>query len=171
MMKLPINKEENQKTDNPLKRKKLFDRIPEPPKRDEMEDEDFEETEEDDNEEEEEFEDEKVTVPTNKTDKYQAAPDRQQMELELELKLRRLADIERQLKTKKISIKNDEQLTGIMSEQEMLGLAAALKFELNSLILYMKQTFKIEEKWFIDLFDEITKGEKSYEYWLFDTKK
>jgi len=148
----------------------------------EIENETFDEESEDEEDDDEDIEEideyrrarndsqENISLPTNKTEKYAAAPNRQQAELELELKLRRLADLERQLKTKKISLKNDAQLTGVMSEQEMLGIAAALKYEVNTLILYMKQALHIDDKWFVDLFDEIIKGEKEYEYWLYDKK-
>ena len=155
------------KSKNPVK-KGMMSKIPDMPE-EEIENETFEEEETEDDDIDDE-EDEDVALPTNNPEKFSKAPNQQRSELELELKLRRLADIERQLKTKKISIKNDAQLTGVMSEQEMLGLAAALKYEVNSMIMYMKRALKLPEKWFIDLFNDIVKGEKNYEYWLFDEK-
>ena len=89
-----------------------------------------------------------------------------QMLLQFELKVRRLCEIETQLMSKKIALKNADSLTGVYSEQEMLSLAQTLKFETQTLIEYLKTNFKVEDAYFVEKFKEVEKGLKSYEYWV-----
>jgi len=110
-------------------------------------------------------------VATNKPEQYQQPVNKQQVELQLELKLRKLKDIELQLITQKIALKNEHSLTGVMTEDEMISFANALKLEIQALIDYMKAHFAYDDKWFVDKFKEIEKGRKAYEYWVIDDKK
>ena len=96
---------------------------------------------------------------------------KEQVELQFELKLRRLAEIETQMITKKIALKNPDSLTGVYSEQEMISLAQTLKFEVQSLINYMKLNFKYKDEFFVNKFTEVEKGIKSYEYWVVPDKR
>lgn len=120
-------------------------------------------------EEEEEIED--SAIPSDNPEQYQKPINKQDIELQLELKLRKLADVETQLKTKRIAIKNDNSLSGVMTENEMLSIASTLKYEINTMIDFMKANFTYEDKWFVDKFLEAEKGLKSYEYWVFTSKK
>jgi hypothetical protein len=93
------------------------------------------------------------------------------VEVQLELKIRKLADIEHQLITRKIAIKNPNSLTGVFSEQEMLSLATQLKFEIQQTIEYMTKNMGYKNEFFVEKFKEVEKGLKSYEYWIIDDKK
>jgi hypothetical protein len=156
-MKFPIKKPEELKpSTNPIKK--------------EPEDDDFEEIEDEDDEVEDVTEKETL-MPTDDNKKYAKPLNNQEAELELELKLRELADLERQLRTRKIAIKNENDLTGIMSEQGMLSLTARLKYEINSLVEYMKKVLKYDDKFFIEMFKTVEQGIKNYEYWLITEKK
>lgn len=94
-----------------------------------------------------------------------------QIELQLELKIRKLAELETQMITKKIALKNSDSLTGVYNEQEMISFCQTLKFEIQSMIDFMKNKFAYENKYFIDKFKEIEKGLKKYEYWVVADKK
>ena len=131
---------------------------------------DGEEEEEEEEEEDEEDEDDSI-LPTNEPEKYSQSITKQKLELQLEIDVRKLADVERQLKTRRINLKNDEAMTGIMSEQEMLSLAAQLKLEIVNIMDLMKERFKYKDKWFLELFKKVEKGLKDYEYWTVDTGK
>lgn len=127
---------------------------------------------EDEPEYEEEVEEiEDSAIPSDNPEQYQKPVNKQDIELQLELKLRKLADVETQLKTKRISIKNDSSLAGIMTENEMLSIASTLKYEINNIIDFMKANFTYEDKWFVDKFVEAEKGLKGYEYWVITSKK
>ena len=130
-----------------------------------------EEMEEEPEYEEEEGEIEDSAIPSDNPEQYQKPVNKQDIELQLELKLRKLADVETQLKTKRISIKNDSSLAGIMTENEMLSIASTLKYEINNIIDFMKANFTYEDKWFVDKFVEAEKGLKGYEYWVITSKK
>jgi len=114
---------------------------------------------------------EEPIAATNHPEQYQQSVSKQQVELQLELKLRKLKDIELQLITQKIAIKNENSLTGVMTEDEMISFANALKIEVQALIDYMKTQFNHSDKWFVDKFKEVEKGRKAYEYWVVPEKK
>ena len=127
---------------------------------------------EDEPEYEEEVEEiEDSAIPSDNPEQYQKPINKQDIELQLELKLRKLADIETQLKTKRIALKNDNSLSGVMTENEMLSIASTLKYEVNNMIDFMKANFTYEDKWFVDKFLEAEKGIKGYEYWVVTSKK
>ena len=130
-----------------------------------------EEMEEEPEYEEEEEEIEDSTIPSDNPEQYQKPMNKQDIELQLELKLRKLTDVETQLKTKRIAIKNDNSLSGVMTENEMLSIALTLKYEINTMIDFMKTNFTYEDKWFVDKFLEVEKGLKGYEYWVNTSKK
>jgi hypothetical protein len=124
--------------------------------------------------EEEDLEDvggEEPIAATNNPGQYQQTVSKQQIELQLELKLRKLKDVELQLITQKIAIKNEQSLTGVMTEDEMISFGNTLKLEIQALIDYMKANFKYDDRWFVGKFKEVEKGIKAYEYWVIPDKK
>ena len=158
------------KKKKPIEKKKTKKK---PVEEEEVEEEeiDYDEEEEEEEEEEDEDDEDDTVIPTNEPEKYSQSLTKQKLELQLEIDVRKLADVERQLKIKRINLKNDEAMTGIMSEQEMLSLAAQLKLEITNLIDIMKEKFKYKDKWFLELFKKVELGLKDYEYWTIDTGK
>ena len=127
-------------------------------------------------EEDERFEEpepiEEPNVPTEEIKKFNSPINKQEINLQLELLLRRLYDLERQLKTKRISVKDTNNLTGVMSEQQIISTCNTLKFEINNIINIMIEKYGYEQKYFQDIFKTISSGVKKYEYWLaFDKLK
>ena len=150
--------EKNTKT-HPTARMKLQPELTDPEEEDlSFEEEDLEDVEEDE-----------PVVPTNKPQPTNV--NQGQVELQLESDIRKLAEVETQMITKKIALKNPDSLTGVYSEQEMITLAQTLKFNIQARIDYMKATFEYDDKFFIDKFKEVEKGIKSYEYWIVPDKK
>lgn len=122
--------------------------------------------------EEEDLEDVGTDEPSVPTDRPQPANVTQgQIELQFETDIRRLAEVETQMITKKIALKNSESLTGVYSEQEMITLAQSLKFKIQATIDYMKTNFEYDDKFFVEKFKEVEKGIKAYEYWVVSDKK
>ena len=122
--------------------------------------------------EEEDLEDvgtDEPIVPTNNPQPTNI--NKGQQELQLEADIRRLAEVETQMITKKIALKNPDSLTGVYSEQEMISLAQTMKFNIQTRIDFMKTHFEYEDKFFVDKFKEVEKGIKSYEYWVVPDKK
>lgn len=120
--------------------------------------------------EEEDLEEVAPNEPVIPTNKPQPPVNNAQIEWQLEMKIRRLCEVETQLITKKIALKNPDSLTGVYSEQEMISLAQSLKVEVQALIDIMKQN-GYEDKFFLEKFKEVEKGIKAYEYWVVPDKK
>jgi len=112
----------------------------------------------------EEVDADEPVVPTNKPQPKNN--EKAQVELQLELKIRRLCEVETQLITKKIALKNSDSLAGVYTEQEMISLCQTLKFEIQTIIDFMKANFKYDNKFFVEKFKEVEKGIKGYEYWV-----
>jgi len=164
---MPFKKNHPESTNPAKKNKKVEEEI--------EDDEYLENSMNDDGEDEEqiteEIEKKETPLPTNKPEKLSDPFDLQKAELQIKRKVRELYEIERQMKTKRIRMKNEGSLDGIMSEQELLMLTEELKYQINILVAFMQQKFKVPDKWFGELFKEVEKGEKGYEYWVVESKK
>ena len=89
------------------------------------------------------------------------------LEIMLEVNLRILADLESQLKSKKIWMKNEKSITGLVSEQQLISEALNLKLQITRMIEHLKKN-GYEEKFFAELFATVKKARDDYTYWIYD---
>jgi|TARA_R100000656_G_scaffold59490_2_gene46316 hypothetical protein len=98
-------------------------------------------------------------------------PSVEEEKLSLTLFLRKLKDVEHQMITSVIKLKNDKNLNGIMSEEDILAYADELKYTIVAIsdrLIHIHGFTNAEIK---EIFNIVGTGKKSYEFWLVHKKK
>ena len=130
----------------------------------EREDEDEFEEEVDEQEFDDEIEEVKPSVEAPKISK-------DVLWLRLSGLVRKLNDAEQQLSQKRIWWKSQNNMTGIMTMNEILDITDILKIQIKETGKELIDTFRIEDNKVNDKIKEFSAGLNVYDYWTIDKKK
>ena len=86
--------------------------------------------------------------------------------LDLSHSVRKLADAEEQLKTKRISWKSEGNLTGIMTLNEIISIAENLKIQIKTQGDILLDQYEMEDEVLNNKIKEFASDLKTYEFWL-----
>ena len=120
----------------------------------------------------EEFVDDEETLPDEHPLKEmsEALPTEEELTLQFNSTVRRLNDAEQQLSQRRIWWKSETNMTGLMTVNEIMDLADALKTQLKNLGNTLISEYQLEDAAINDKINEISSGLKTYEYWTVKQK-